>query len=144
MSTPCVCRGGLTPCCCAHTRGGRRGAKQRSNSPARTSTLHAKRGDVQATRRQGGMDRFCVRVRTPTPPPLGGGRPSYKSTPHTEPSSSKSKQRHRHARPNSHARPEPGRPSYKATCTTVQKQHEARGGREMRLGVMDRVGGVGG
>ena len=54
MSTPCVCRGGLTPCCCAHTRGGRRGAKQRSNSPARTSTLHAKRGDVQATRRQGG------------------------------------------------------------------------------------------
>ena len=91
MSTPCVCRGGLTPCCCAHTRGGRRGGEAKVQFPARTSTLHPEGGDVQATRRQGGMDRFCVRVRTPTPPPLGGGRPSYKSTPHTEPSSSKAK-----------------------------------------------------
>ena len=91
MSTPCVCRGGLTPCCCAHTRGGRRGAKQRSNSLPELprSTQNVETSKLQGGR--GGMDRFCVRVRTPTPPPLGGGRPSYKSTPHTEPSSSKAK-----------------------------------------------------
>ena len=42
--------------------------------------------------------------------------------------------------PHSHAQPEPGRPSYKSVRTRAGQLHEARGGREMRMGVMDRGG----
>ena len=110
----------MTPYCCAHTRGGRRGAKQwyrcarpyfhaptfrrrssklgrrahRTGATAKAEATggtmhtpvlprpHLSMGDVQA---QGGVCRTeqkapAVHARTPTPPPFGGGRPSYKAT----------------------------------------------------------------
>ena len=66
-------------------------------------------------------------------------RPSYKATcaKRTEAAAAKGRDTVMHAR-TSTPRHCQGRPSYKATCTNGSKQHEARGGREMRLGVMDR------
>ena len=140
---PFVCGGGgPSGPAAAHTqRGARQWAKQWSIFPC-PSSLPALWLATELQGGRGGMDRFCVRARAPTPPFENGRRPSYKSTPHTEPSSSNKAKATRHRMRTRTPTPGRGR-DVRATsqrahgpgsCTKRGGARDANGGDRVGLG----------
>ena len=115
-------------------RGARQWAKQWSNSPLPELPPSALAGD-RATRRQG-KNEPVLRACPSSHPPVRKREASklQVNAAHRTKQQQQSKgNKTPYAHPNSHARPEPGRPSYKSVRTRAGQLHEARGGREMRM-----------